>query len=171
MRTLPIPSLTATEIRKFRDRIITNGPIPPHCPELGSCWLWRGCKDDKGYGKVGFGGLILLAHRVSWVLKKGRIPKGLWVLHRCDNPSCVRPTHLFLGTRSDNMRDCSHKQRIKIPLLKGSRHPTSPFTCSQVEFVRTVVKEGFAQAEVARYFGVCPATINHIIKGRNWANG
>lgn len=74
-----------------------------------TCWLWTGRRDKNGYGKVG----AALSHRVFWELHNGHIPDGLYVLHHCDNPPCIRPTHLFLGTQADNVRDMAAKGRGK----------------------------------------------------------
>ncbi len=76
-----------------------------------NCWNWLACKTKDGYGRIFIKDKVLLAHRVSWAIHDGQIPKGLQVLHRCDNPSCVNPAHLFLGTVSDNMRDSVAKGR------------------------------------------------------------
>jgi hypothetical protein len=81
------------------------------------CWLWTGSANRKGYGNFWPvshrrpGSRTMLAHRFSWELHFGPIPRGLFVLHECDNPFCVRPDHLFLGTQVDNMRDCHRKDR------------------------------------------------------------
>lgn len=81
---------------------------------IDECWIWRGWKDVHGYGKI----YVLEqkkdvgAHRVAWELAKGPIPDGLFVLHKCDNPPCMNPEHLFLGTHGDNMRDCAKKGRF-----------------------------------------------------------
>jgi hypothetical protein len=76
-----------------------------------TCWLWTGAYQKPGYGKIGDGSHSKYAHRVSWELQAGAIPHGLQVLHRCDNPQCVRPDHLFLGTQADNVADMYAKGR------------------------------------------------------------
>ncbi len=84
-----------------------------HVHKTDSCWLWTASVNDKGYGQlfVGVGKSPLRAHRVSWELHRGLIPIGLLVLHHCDNPPCVRPDHLFLGTYKDSTQDMISKGR------------------------------------------------------------
>lgn len=93
-------------VSNFWPRVDKNGD--------GGCWLWRGALDDKGYGRIKIAKGMRLAHRISWLLKKGPIG-DLNVLHKCDNPACVNPDHLFLGTHSDNMKDCWAKGRMDLP--------------------------------------------------------
>lgn len=84
-----------------------------------SCWLWTASvKDGFPYGQIGHPGTRTprRAHRVSWELHNGPIPAGLFVLHKCDNPRCVRPDHLFLGTQSDNLKDAYSKGRMVSPM-------------------------------------------------------
>jgi len=81
-------------------------------PESG-CWLWMGCCDKYGYGQISVKRKAKAAHRVSWELHNGPIPKRLLVCHKCDVQSCVNPEHLFLGTQKDNIRDCISKGRFK----------------------------------------------------------
>lgn len=82
--------------------------------KTNGCWLWTASKNSQGYGWIGAGGrggAMLKAHRVAYELTYSRIPQGLLVCHHCDNPTCVRPAHLFLGSASDNIRDCLAKGR------------------------------------------------------------
>lgn len=92
-----------------------EGPIPAHRPELGPCWEWIRftCKIPGAYPQFWTGVAKMAAHRFSWELSNGPIPTGMWVLHHCDNPRCVRPDHLFLGTRLDNIRDMQAKGRLR----------------------------------------------------------
>lgn len=77
----------------------------------GACWRWMGARLPAGYGRLSFQRRSMYAHRVAYLLTYGVIPEGLCVLHRCDNPPCVRPDHLFLGTQTDNARDRERKNR------------------------------------------------------------
>lgn len=77
-----------------------------------SCWEWIASKNPDGYGNFYYNKRIDRAHRVSYILEHGPIPKGMLVCHNCDNPGCVNPSHLFLGSQKDNMSDCSKKRRI-----------------------------------------------------------
>jgi hypothetical protein len=75
------------------------------------CWIWKGYEKSCGYGGMRAYGKNWFAHRLSYTLNIGEIPEGMYVCHKCDNPICVRPDHLFLGTHKDNMADCKAKGR------------------------------------------------------------
>lgn len=97
-----------TQVERFWANVDKDGPVPEHMPHLGPCWVWLGRRRAKGYGVFLRGSD---AHHFSWVVHNGPVPARLWVLHRCDNPSCVRPSHLFVGTPSDNVQDMLAKGR------------------------------------------------------------
>jgi hypothetical protein len=96
---------------RFWSKVNKNGPIPAHRPKLGRCWVWTGSLNDSGRGQVRFdGGITKLAHRVAWFLTHGSFPKHQ-ACHKCDNPPCVRPSHLFDGTQKENLDDMVTKGR------------------------------------------------------------
>ncbi len=135
------------------------------------CWGWAGSKDQNGYGKIGEGGRggrDLLAHRVSWELSHGPIPNGLCVLHRCDNPECVNPLHLFLGTQTDNNADMHAKGRGSGGRFYGSAHPNAKLDEAAVREIRQARAEGARLATLAKRFGVLESTISHIARGKGW---
>ena len=136
-----------------------------HVDRSGSCWEWNGHRDQLGYGRIWSNGKLERAHRVAWRLSAGPIPAGLWVLHHCDNPSCVRPDHLFLGNHMDNVRDRMAKRRPTTP--RGSRNPRSKLTESDVRQIRRLASS-CSRPELAERFGVTPQAINQIVKRTCW---
>ena len=96
--------LSDADISRFWSKVETNGSDSP-------CWEWQAARNAHGYGQFSVSGKTRPAHRVSYVIAHGAIPDGYLICHHCDNPSCVRPAHLFAGTQSDNRRDCIRKGR------------------------------------------------------------
>lgn len=139
--------------------------------EITGCWNWTAGK-AYGYGRFRFAGWMQFAHRVAYQLYIGEIPDGLYCLHHCDNPSCVNPGHLFLGTQSDNMRDRDNKGRGggggAAPY--GERNGKAILTEDKVRTIRTMWSTGTRQSSLAREFGVAQSTISGIIHFRNWKN-
>ena len=128
--------------------------------------MWGGHISAAGYGKVSINGKVTYAHRVSYSLTFGAIPDGLHVCHRCDNPSCVRPDHLFLGTHQDNMNDRDQKGRTGTGAKVGR---PQKFTPEQIRMIRTEHAEtGLASRPLARKYGVNRKTMQRILKGELW---
>lgn len=139
------------------------------------CWVWRGSVNDNGYGSIRVAGRrskLARVHAVSYELTYGPIADGMSVLHRCDNPPCVRPDHLFLGTRGDNFADCLSKGRYDWdghdrPI--GTDHPNAKLTEQAVLQARTRYYAGQATSTaLARELGVHDATARGFLRGRSW---
>lgn len=123
-----------------------------------ACWLWTGHTADGRYGWFWFEGRGQVAHRVAWKLERGPIPDGLQVCHRCDVTKCVRPDHLFLGTQTDNNRDCLAKGR-------GNRRTHRSLTPEQVRAIRAFRREGLLHHDIALRFGVSRSLVGQILNG------
>lgn len=147
------------------------GSVNRGAPE--ECWEWTGARNHKGYGcgvRVGDG--RLLAHRHSWEIHNGRpIPDGLLVCHHCDNPPCVNPAHLFLGTTKDNTRDAMAKGRLAPPPgLRGSQNGTAKLTEAEVQEIRRrYAAGGIAMAALGQEFGIGAPHVHDIVHRKCWA--
>ena len=136
----------------------------------GDCWEWLDYKQDAGYGRFWFEGKNHLAHRMAYQLTVGEIPKGdgyhgTCVLHRCDNPSCVNPNHLFLGTQADNLRDAANKRRCIVPSSVGTANNHAKLTEYKVLKIR---KSSGTLKEIAAKFGVSLSLISLIKNNKLW---
>ena len=137
-------------------------------PNTG-CWLWTGAVKEHGYGVIGLGGRdegTAKAHRVAWKLYRGDIPENGCILHRCDQPMCVNPNHLFCGSLSDNMKDCVRKGRHRLPNNRGENAKWAKLTLDAVQDIRRRLATG---PEYAARYGVSKSAIYEIWRGRNWA--
>ena len=136
------------------------------------CWEWTGAKNKPGYGRMKVNGKFLSPHRVAYVLFRGSIPENNDVCHKCDNPPCFNPDHLFAGTRSDNMMDCSNKGRRKpIPIEKmarGSGVGTSVLIEREVSVIKFLLKQGWRLQKIANMFHVHIMQISRIKRGIAW---
>lgn len=137
----------------------------------GECWEWTGAADYDGYGQLKIKGKMHTAHRMSWELANGPIPRGegphgTCVLHKCDNPSCVNPAHLFLGTHQDNVTDKVTKGRQSH--TRGSAHGNSKLSESQVSAIRYSFSTGVSTLkELAEMYPVSLRQIGRITSGEN----
>lgn len=133
------------------------------------CWEWRGSKHSKSrwpYGYVQWDGRVQGAHRVAWQIVNGPIPDGLLVLHHCDYPPCVRPSHLFLGNDSANMDDCRAKGRWRV--LSGEAVYCAKLTAADVQAIRVRRASGETLAVLSADYGVSMAAIWAATMGRTW---
>ena len=139
--------------------------------KIDGCWLWQAGKTKDGYGVIWKAPKVLLAHRVAWELTYGPIPEGLQILHHCDNPACVNPTHLFIGTNYDNVCDSVSKGRRS----SGENHPNALLTTARVSEIRKIYAlkgnrctRDISQRKLAYQYGVNRRTIQNILSRKNW---
>ena len=132
---------------------------------VDDCLEWQAYRDAAGYGGYCFEGKTCSAHRASWRIFRGEIPKGMHVLHRCDNRCCVNPDHLFLGTHKDNMDDMTQKGRR----VRGELNGPAKLREAEVRTVRALSRAyKWSERKIAKQFGVSRSCINHILSGRKW---
>ncbi|WP_370601162.1 HNH endonuclease [Pseudomonas nitroreducens] len=146
--------------------------------EQSGCFIYLGYRNADGYGRINRHGKVFAAHRYAWELVFGNIPRGLYVCHRCDNPACCNPDHLFLGTQSDNMADMRSKGRGSWPGRKGGinhhgeKNPKAKLSAEQVAWIRAnhSKKKGseLGTCALAKRFGVNRNTIYWIVSGKCW---
>jgi hypothetical protein len=133
------------------------------------CWLWTK-STTRGYGELHYKGTTRKAHRVAWELTYGDIPKGMVVCHRCDNPRCINPDHLFIGTQADNIKDCIEKGRARHISPRGESNPRAVLTEQQVIDARRRYRQGGVfYKELAAEYGVGFYAIAQAVKGKSWA--
>ena len=173
-------------------KVDKNGPVMPHMDT--PCWVGR----TATYVVVRVGGRRgrnRLGHRLSWEDANGAIPSGLMVLHRCDNPPCVRPDHLFLGTNTDNMQDAKRKGRLAAgdrqraamepfharmrasgglrgprPAFRGERANRAVLRASEVVEIRELYAAGRTLASLAARFGAASSTVSRLVRGETWVD-
>lgn len=135
---------------------------------MSGCWLWTAQVDRDGYGRVRIHDsrrwLAARSHRAAWLIYRGPISAGKFVLHACDNPSCVNPDHLTLGTHRDNMSEMRSRNRQAV----GDRVAISRLTSRQVREIRRRLATLERHATIAQDFGVTHRTISDIHLGRTW---
>ncbi len=138
----------------------------------GDCWLWTGPLVDGRYGTTTRHRRHHLAHRYAYLLTYGPIPAGIKVCHTCDTPRCINPAHLFLGTQADNVADMIQKGRADFRKNKshGSAHYKAKLTEAAVRAIRARAASGEPRTALVAAYGVCTATISHILNRRIWTH-
>ena len=158
----PSPEL----IERFWSKVNKDGPIPSACPQLGRCWLWTGTLlKPWPYGQISVANKRMLAHRLSWLIHAGLEPTGQ-VNHKCDNHSCVRPSHLYEGTQADNMRDAASRARFH----SNGNHCRAKITADDVREIRARREAGERLQFIADIFGITKQNVALICKRQAWSH-
>lgn len=157
----------SSDLARFLSRVNKDGPIPEHVPHLGNCWQWLGAlgrtHKDAGYGIFGMCGDCLKAHRAAWQLFVGEIPEKAHVCHHCDNPSCVRPEHLYLGNHATNMKDKQVRYRARCAKSKLSR-----LNWDAVHVIRALSDLGLSRVLVGALFNMAAPHVSNIVRNKCW---
>lgn len=159
------------------------------------CWEWTGARFPFGHGRCTHFGRTMGTHRVAWLLFRGGIPTGKCVLHKCDNPPCVNPDHLYIGTKADNVRDAETRGRARHPagdangsrtkphrrahgerngsvthpgIRKGARNGRAKLSGGDVQNIRMSYAAGARQTDLAETYGVSQSTISSIVRLETW---
>jgi len=142
------------------------------------CWIWEGFKSHNGYGRLRItNNKRIPSHRFSYELFKGNIPQKLLVCHHCDNPSCVNPDHLWIGTHKENMHDMIRKQRggfgsginlATIKRRKGITHPRAKLNEEKVLEMRELSKKGMTNRALGIKFNISESTVSGIVLRKEW---
>jgi hypothetical protein len=136
----------------------------------GGCWIWTGVVRANGYGQFFHRRKTVKAHRHAFKLSNGRIPKGKSVCHSCDVRLCCNPAHLWVGTASDNAKDCYRKGRMNpLPVMAGEKHPLAKLTDFQREAMKADRGAGASYRALGIKYGVAARTAHEIVNGRDYS--
>lgn len=151
---------TPSEVNRFWDNVERNG----------NCWEWKGAHSKKGYGRFRRGNILYSPHRAIVERYIGPIPDGLFSCHKCNNPRCVRPSHLYIGTRSENMKDGIRAGTVKVPTNGGFKPGhNGKITPQQVREIRNQYSKGeLTQRELGNRYGLTNWAVNKITQRKTW---
>lgn len=153
---------------RLRDALILQMQSKHEFSEDG-CWQWTANLDGNGYGCIKFRQTVLSAHRASYAIRHMVNPQELLVCHHCDNPRCINPDHLFLGTDADNTADKMRKGRHRHGSpLKGENNPRAKLTITQVDAIKALILKGWTNTAIAERYGVTHGTVSLIRRGKSW---
>lgn len=148
-------------IAKFWSRVQIKG--------LLDCWEWTGAKEPRDYGHTqGTRGENTRAHRLSWELTYGVIADDMYVCHKCDNPPCCNPVHLYLGTPKENAQDRDRRKRRRPP--KGIDNGRAKLKESDIKEIRSLIAQGITQTVIAKKYGICRGGVSKIKLGKSWSH-
>ena len=136
--------------------------------QIGECVVFTGCKDNCGYGRIRRDSGLVRLHRAVWERDNGNIPLGHIIMHSCDNPACINPEHLILGTQRLNIFDMDKKGRRRT--LIGSEQPMAKLTETDIPMIIMRLQNGNTCVSIAKHYGVSEGLIRHIKKGRAWTH-
>ena len=151
--------VTSELVRRFEEKYVKAD---------SGCWEWTASKAGKGYGQIKLPRQRrqIYAHQLSYLIHKGEIPKGRYICHTCDNPGCVNPDHLFLGTAKDNLQDMKAKNRH----LCGSKNAIAKLTEDNVRQIKVMLSVKVPQSRIAAVYGVSQIEISRINTGQRWSH-
>lgn len=158
----------------LKDRFVRGKRIKPINEKLiykiakNGCWIFQNALSRQGYGRIRIGNKNINAHRVSYEYHVGNIPMGMYVCHKCDNPPCINPKHLFLGTALDNNRDAIKKKRNAGCCLPGTKNIKAKLTEKQVLKMRKLRQSGMGYSRIGSFFGLTKSSTHKAIKGITW---
>lgn len=166
-------------VARFWSKVNKNGPVPAHCPELGPCWVWTGAKRMRGYGAFRIGKQLVSAHRmvlgVVFAAERHRV-----VCHKCDNPACVCPEHLFIASQKENALDAIAKGRLKPIQAKrwekghkpfralGQKNGRSKLTNLDISSIRERGGQMETYSQIARRYNISKRSVGRIIRREIW---
>lgn len=159
-----VPYVAKLKMARLEERFWSFVDKSPNQGPNGDCWEWQGKRDQDGYGRFSVQNKAFKPHRFSYKLANGKLPEDLLVCHSCDNPPCVNPKHLFLGSNRDNMQDMVNKGRS----LKGEANRVSKLNGGKVKFIRNLYKNGYNCAQISRMFKMDSSTIGDIVNRKYW---